>query len=274
LIVTGTPNDNGTKTEILDLDDPTNICTSMGDYPIKVRYSVGAGLLNGSVPIICGGYSDAFENPIVNACYVYPFINNTPSMELIDGRYHAAITKINETTLWITGGVANNRLGSGGRYYYVSTTEFISIGQPTIKGPDLPFAYQGAHCILKINETTFLLATGYANNTLTKSTFYIDTIDWIWTRGPDVIEGRRGAACGVFNSPAHGNRPVAVIAGVGNGGSDTVELLDLSTNTWIQGTITKISKYSGVPNAPVFFILIYKGCVVPRSINLLKYFNW
>ena len=52
-------------------------------------------------------------------------------MKMIEKRDGAASVALDQSTLWIVGGF-NGRLD-------LSKTEFIKLGQPSVKGPDLPF---------------------------------------------------------------------------------------------------------------------------------------
>ena len=53
LVMTGRPFENGTKTEVIDLLDPTNHCVSI-DFPVGLTDAHG-GLLGTDLPFICGG---------------------------------------------------------------------------------------------------------------------------------------------------------------------------------------------------------------------------
>ena len=58
-----------------------------------------------------------------------------------------------------------------------------------------------------------------------------------------MIYRRNTHGCTIFNSPGHGNRPVAVVAGgFNNGYIYTVEVWDFTKEdtSWIQGKIFKI----------------------------------
>ena len=61
MVATGWPTDNGVKTEILDLSDPTKSCL-LDD--ISVRGASTGGLL-GTTPVICGGYGYGYGNTTI-----------------------------------------------------------------------------------------------------------------------------------------------------------------------------------------------------------------
>ena len=54
LVAAGNPMENGKKTEIVDLSDPSKSCL-LDDIPYRIIDSVG-GLL-GTTPVICGGFN-------------------------------------------------------------------------------------------------------------------------------------------------------------------------------------------------------------------------
>jgi hypothetical protein len=122
LVTTGDPRTNSVKSEVIDLEDANNICQDLEDYPIGVAGAVG-GLLNQGDPLVCGG------NPDTNVCHVV----NQPgqSSEMLEERVFSASLTLNSSHLWITGGANDNG--------HLQTSEFVSIGQPSVKGPDLPY---------------------------------------------------------------------------------------------------------------------------------------
>jgi hypothetical protein len=54
LVTTGRPIDSSVKSEVIDLQDASNVCQYLNDYPIQVYYAVG-GLINDVDPLVCGG---------------------------------------------------------------------------------------------------------------------------------------------------------------------------------------------------------------------------
>jgi hypothetical protein len=148
---------------------------------------------------------------------------------MLERRRYSATLTLNSTHLWITGGSTSNAL-------YLQTSEFVSIGQPAIKGPDLPYAVYG-HCLVGVNSSTALLCGGY-NVEDFNDCLYMDLEDHSWSRGPSMITKRWHHSCGIFKSAAHQGRNVVIAAGGVNGAElDSVEILDPTTNTWNEGTI-------------------------------------
>jgi hypothetical protein len=50
-----TPPSTSVKSEVIDLEDASNICQNLEDYPFGVFSAVG-GLLNQGDPLVCGGH--------------------------------------------------------------------------------------------------------------------------------------------------------------------------------------------------------------------------
>jgi hypothetical protein len=229
LVTTGYTTTNYTRSsEVIDLEDATNICQNLEDYPIQVDDAVG-GLLNQGDPLVCGG-----GYPATNVCHVV----NKPgqSSEMLEERWYSASLTLNSTHLWITGGYND---GNG----YLQTSEFVAIGQPSVKGPDLPYAVAG-HCLVEVNSSTALLCGGY-NGLIFNSEYhlnechYMDLEDHSWSQGPSMMTKRRSHSCGIFKSAAHQGRTIVIVAGGVNNDDylDSVEMLDPITNTWNEGKI-------------------------------------
>jgi hypothetical protein len=221
LVTTGSPRSTSVKSEVIDLDDPSNICQNLEDYPIGVVVAVG-GFLNQGDPLVCGGW------PATNVCHVV----NQPgqSSEMLEERAYSASLTLNSSHLWITGGYND---GNG----YLQTSEFVSIGQPSVKGPDLPYAVH-QHCLVGVNSSTALLCGGQNNGQDLNECHYMDLEDHSWSQGPSMMTKRVYYSCGIFKSAAHQGRNIVIAAGGYNGATlDSVEFLDLTTNTWNAGKI-------------------------------------
>jgi hypothetical protein len=220
LVTTGDPRSTSVKSEVIDLQDPSNICQTLEDYPIAVHSAVG-GFLNQGDPLVCGGY------PATNVCHVV----NQPgqSSEMLEERTWSASLTLNSSHLWVTGGRNGNVL--------LQTSEFVSIGQPSVQGPDLPYAVDG-HCLVGVNSSTALLCGGYNGQGLNEC-HYMDWEDHSWSQGPSMMTKRMLHSCGIFKSAAHQGRNIVIAAGGYNTDDnlDSVEMLDPITNTWIEGKI-------------------------------------
>ena len=69
---------------------------------------------------------------------------------MLEKRYNTSSVQLNENTLWVTGG--NGR-------WEEKTTEFISLDEPPVKGPDLPLAIT-AHSMVKVDSKTIYIIGG------------------------------------------------------------------------------------------------------------------
>ena len=72
------------------------------DFPNVVQFATG-GLIGNTV-IICGG-TDAYT--IFDECYSLTSEEATLVTQMSVGRYFAASIVLNESTLWVTGGIGN-----------------------------------------------------------------------------------------------------------------------------------------------------------------------
>jgi hypothetical protein len=219
LVTTGNPRSTSVKSEVIDLEDVSNICQHLEDYPIQVSGAVG-GLLNQGDPLVCGGY------PATNVCYVV----NQPgqSSEMLEERRWSASLTLNSSHLWITGGYGNG---------FLQTSEFVSIGQAAVIGPDLPYAVCD-HCLVGVNSSTALLCGGRNNGGKLNECHYMDLEDHSWSQGPSMMTKRSYHSCGIFKSAAHQGRNIVIAAGgINSGYLDSVEFLDPTTNTWNEGNI-------------------------------------
>jgi hypothetical protein len=225
LVTTGSPRSTSVKSEVIDLEDASNICQNLEDYPIQVAGAVG-GFLNQGDPLVCGG------DPYTKVCHVV----NQPgqSSEMLEERAWSASLTLNSSHLWVTG-------GWNGNGYLLQTSEFVSIGQPAVKGPDLPYAVEG-HCLVGVNSSTALLCGGNNNSGTLNECHYMDLEDHSWSQGPSMMTKRNSHSCGIFKSAAHQGRNIVIAAGGYNDATDadyldSVEMLDPTTNKWIEGKI-------------------------------------
>ena len=125
---------------------------------------------------------------------------------------------LNKSKLWITGGIQ--------RRSSTNSTEIISLDQPPVPGPDLPFTVYG-HSMVLVDSTTIYLIGGCQNGQESNKTWIIDpTNDFQVKEGPSLNISRVGPSCSKMK--IHGNIFLVVAGGSnyhGNAG-DTVELLD------------------------------------------------
>ena len=93
-----------------------------------------------------------------------------------------------ETILWVSGGV--DEKGN-----CKNTTEFISLDQPPLEGPKLPFtAY--AHCMIQVDSKFIYLIGGLQNGKQSDKTWIIDpTNDFQMKVGPTMNYTRYWHSC-------------------------------------------------------------------------------
>ena len=68
LVATGDPTWTCIKTEVIDLMDANSVCESLADFPIEMASGFG-GLLQGNMPVFCGGFNPNIEGYAVTDCY-------------------------------------------------------------------------------------------------------------------------------------------------------------------------------------------------------------
>ena len=216
------------SSEVIDLRNPDNVCASFADAGPR-QFPYGA-LLQKSLPVVCGGYSN-------QDCVVIGRDTSTPLVDLTFPRPESASVLIDDSTLWITGAEWGEGLGN---------SEFVTIesdgSAQSILGPDLPMQVFG-HCMAKIDDNTYFLSGGYRLDTdsiATKATFFYDMTSETWTRGPNMIESRAHHSCEVFMNPATNNLNIVLMGGYDYDTQTTLvqtELLDLDggANGWTYG---------------------------------------
>jgi hypothetical protein len=149
---------------------------------------------------------------------------------MLEERGFSASLTLNSSHLWVTGGANGNER--------LQTSEFVSIGQAAVQGPDLPYAVS-EHCLVGVNSSTALLCGGYNGQDIFNECHYMDLEDHSWSQGPSMMTKRALHSCGIFKSAAHQGRNIVIAAGGINNGAylDSVEMLDPTTNTWNAGKI-------------------------------------
>ena len=131
-------------------------------------------------------------------------------------RYFAASIAVNDTTLWVTGGIDDASM--------LKSTDFVTLegSQP---GPDMPQALYG-HTMVAINDS-------YIMFTFNGLTLYCDHMTGEWLNGPNLIEARVGHASGVVIDEITNENFVVVTGGKQNYTLNSTEILQ--GNEWIVG---------------------------------------
>ena len=149
------------KVEIIDLINPKSNFSFNYDKLASMHASNCGGFIQGE-PIICGGYSFINKRTFKNVIALQqPNQNNGKLLiERVWGVASVVLKLKDVETLWITGG-------------NVKTTEFVSVGQPPTKGPNLPFFALG-HTMEYVDLNKIMIIVGYQNGKNSNKTWFID----------------------------------------------------------------------------------------------------
>ena len=145
LVVSGTDADDAsnyvTKSEVIDLANPSKSCQPWADHPTGTRFAAGAFV--DSQVILCGGY--ILGEQLSNGCHLITPESSEAIVSLNVGTSFSAAAEINGRVI-VAGGWANGE---------IKRTELITLNQ-SLPGPDLPHPFYH-HCIIKVeNEELFL----------------------------------------------------------------------------------------------------------------------
>ena len=229
VVVTGFPYGYCQNCEVINLTNPSEKSTFIANTS-ECCDSTGAIL--GDQVLICGGkyYGDFYQT--------YFFLENPEEkLQVLEKRKWPSSIVLNKSTCWIVGG---ENLGS---------TEFISIAQNPVKGPDLPFTVF-SHTLVEYNSSSIYIIGGFQDGYISNETWIINPKSAFQMRkGPPLNVERCRHSSGVMKI---NGKSIIVVAG-GAGGNEagfTVELLDPTSNTgWIIG----INSLQGLPALTVIF---------------------
>jgi hypothetical protein len=212
------------STEIIDLRTNSRCRAFVDDYPHKY-YGVVTGTVLNLPVVVCGGCASHCST-ISSECYALTSQGQwRPFKNLTIERGGAAALFNNDHGYHIFGG-----LGTEGR---LESLESFSEDQDNWIKEDprsnMPTSVFG-HCVVALNETTFMLIGGRRSNSSRYSelTHFYDTRSSTWSFGPHLRVGRRYAACGVIKDPESGQEAVIVAGGWdGETVQKSTEILDL-----------------------------------------------
>ena len=166
--------------------------------------------------------------------------DSTHNVSMLESRAFAASVVLNESTLWITGGL-------GVDYQGLNSTELVDLNQnksfeSSIK---LPINLQ-LHCLIKLNEKQVMLVGGLSSNGPEARIYLFDFDTMTWYPGVNLIYPRYGHSCGLFKK---GGSATAVVVGGSNPDfafvQKSVEMLDLEmVGHGIQWYLGKLSPES------------------------------
>lgn len=175
--------------------------------------------------VLCGGFGERFK--LLDDCIMVDQFQ-TKSFKMVEGskREYASSVKLNDSTIWITGGESNS-------------TEFVTVHGSSL-GITLPINVEG-HCMVIIDSNIVMLIGGIQDKVeYSDKTWIIDVEnDFNITEGPRLIKGRKFHMCGKLKDES-GNMIIVAISG---SLEDSVEFLDTSQlKQWVAGTIHNVKK--------------------------------
>ena len=220
LITTGWNEDGYPRdSKILDLSiKGGSNCNDWAEFPKDVVAATGGVIQD--VVVICGGGDASTE---FNECYSL----NGQAANLITHmsakRQYAASLVIDNTKLWITGGL------------YLASSEYITL-EGIEPGPELP-TWLDSHALVAIdNALSMLIGGSITENVAIKTTHYFDHQSHNWIQGPDLMQARFQHAAGIVTDQVTYEKLVIVTGGSYNGIIlDSTEML--INNQWNQGKI-------------------------------------
>ena len=177
--------------EVIDMDNTNYECSPL--HSMSTRSNAIGSLLSNQ-PLVCGGLKNHSDpSQVFQDCS--NIANSEKNIQMIEKRYSMAGVKLNETTIWIVGGLDN-------RGVPLKSTEFINAeNMKSTKGPDLPFAISH-HCMIRHNGSIYIIG-GEKNRDMSEKTWIINgNNSWDWEgpqEGPqewaDILEPRKAHSC-------------------------------------------------------------------------------
>ena len=228
------------KTEVIDLEDQTNTCQNLPDFPVQIHGATGGliEVLGRNAALVCGG---TYFLELEPRCYAI-FEDATTVIGMSIHRAYGSSVIINNTNLWITGGLTYGT-SLETLYQSLSSTEVIDAQYKThTPGPKLPQKLY-SHCALSINQKEVMIVGGYKGESIWDArgspTTYFYHFDHGWRTGPDMMVARADLACTILEAKNRQNYVVAT-GGVNGGFLDTqhlksTEVYSLVENRWFWG---------------------------------------
>ena len=134
----------------------------------------------------------------------------------------------------------------------VSSTEFVTIGEPPIQGPNLPFN-ASQHCMIQYATNSILLIGGLQDGCISGKTWIINPENGFEIKeGPPLNIARYRHSCAKMVSPANGKVLIIVAGGINKAAVKSVEIWDPSSNEgWTFGpSLPFPSKNSAMVTSP------------------------
>ena len=150
------------------------------------------------------------------------------------GRLTGGSVALNNTTLWITGGISTFP-----HWQCRNTTEFLKFNHSkSIPGPILPRKCIKRHCLTKLNESMIIITGGYP---YVNEIYLVDMFkNFSIIKGPPLLIGRHDHSCGTFKL---NDKTMVIVSGGTDGNSkpipiNSTELWDpTSQDGWAKGKV-------------------------------------
>ena len=239
LITSGHTGGNLTnETEIIDIDQGMQFCANATPtYPINVMYS-SSGLIEEKYPLICGG--QVLTGELTDQCHVIPNLEELSPLSLPFPMAYMGHAVVNNSLLWLTGGIAYNSNQSN--YFYMKSSLYVDlIGSAVHLGPDVP-NYIYYHCMVSSNALMkAIIIGGYSVSdensipNLSDETHIFSFYYQSWFQGPPLNMARAHFTCGMLKD---GNDHIVVAAGglTNNGITKKIEFFNLGSGlNWYFG---------------------------------------
>ena len=240
------------KVDIIDLENPNNVCNGWAVYPQYPAGSVGFLDPNG-IPIICGGWNGhdsdyCFNYNIANVWFV--------NSMLVYPRNYAAIAISNwlsqPQTVLITG--TSNTL-------YGNTAEMLTERGWELVATPMPYSVHH-HCSAMLDSKTGFVIGGFVNGSPSDKVLLFNSESKTWTYGPSLNIARHSHSCGKI---IQGNDYVIIVAGGENNGGllMSVEIFNNTTNSWSKGpSLPYAVALAGLAEDPTSGVVLVGGTSV------------
>ena len=216
--------------EVIDILNSSKFCANIPSFPVSI-WTASGGIVS-NVPMICGGelFDDEYQGKSMeNSCYIFDLTSNAWKLlaKMSVARSDFASVPMNGA-LWVTGG--STRKGLQMAKSEDITTEFIYLNGTVLPGPNLP-SPRDDHCMVTLHDNRVMILGSENGTTDSKSVIIYEPDTENFSTAPSLQFDRNGAACALFYSPLHENRPV--VLAVGGYNTDTAEIYDYThSNEW------------------------------------------
>ena len=222
LLVSGFPNEG---IELLDLSKNISCLNKLPPTPNQVVSNFG-GLIDSNTLLICGG---SYVGNRYDTCHTLNLENGTgfePSANLNFGRCCGDAIVANDHEILVAGGLDNES-------NFPIETELVSKTM-TRPGPSLPYPVISP-CMVRLNHSMVALTGGSNKDDVFDMVSYYNQETEKWFDGPQMPFPKYDHGCAAML--INGSEYLVLVGGTGYyaTNSDSVEILNLSTNQWTKG---------------------------------------